>query len=153
LEFFMADRRPGPWNQWAEVVGREPRKARFIGDMPHGWVASDYGRSVLDMFAFERPADETLVLMGGVPAEWLKKDGFAVRNLRTPYGQLSYSYRIEGNKRILEIDELKLPPGGIAISWPEPPARKTQVIAKGSARWIDTELRVGKLPFRIEFDR
>jgi hypothetical protein len=153
LEFFMADRRPGPWNQWAEVVGREPRKARFIGDMPHGWVASDYGRSVLDMFAFERPADETLVLMGGVPAEWLKKDGFAVRNLRTPYGPLSYSYRVEGDKRILEIDELKLPPGGIAISWPEPPARKTQVIAKGSARWIDTELRVGKLPFRIEFDR
>lgn len=153
LEFFMADRRPGPWNQWAEVVGREPRKARFIGDMPHGWVASDYGRSVLDMFAFERPADETLVLMGGVPAEWLKKDGFAVRNLRTVYGPLSYSYRIEGNKRILEIGELNLPPGGIAISWPEPPPRATQVIAKGSARWIDTELRVGKLPFRIEFGR
>ena len=153
LDFFMADRRPGPWNQWAEVVGREPRVARFIGDMPHGWVASDYGRSMLDMFAFERPADETLVLMGGVPAEWLNKDGFAVKNLRTPYGPLSYSYRLEGAKRILEIGELKLPPGGIAISWPEPPARETQVIAKGSARWIGTELRVGKLPFRVEFDR
>jgi hypothetical protein len=153
LEFFMADRRPGPWNQWAEVVGREPRKARFIGDMPHGWVASDYGRSVLDMFAFERPADETLVLMAGVPAEWLRKDGFAVRNLRTPYGPLSYSVRIEGDKRIVEVGEIELPPGGISISWPEPPARTGQAIVKGSARWIDTELRIGKVPFRIEFAR
>ena len=26
LDFFMADRRPAAWNQWAEVVGREARK-------------------------------------------------------------------------------------------------------------------------------
>ena len=82
----MNDRRPAAWNQWAEVVGREVRRSRFIGDMPHGWVASDFGRSFLDMFAFERPADETLVLMPGVPLAWTKKDGFGVRNLRTPYG-------------------------------------------------------------------
>lgn len=153
LDFFMKDRRPGEWNQWAEVVGREPRKVHFIGDMPHGWVASDYGRSLLDVFAFERPADETLVLMAGVPARWVQQDGFAVKNLRTAYGQLSYSVRIEGDKRILEIGEMKLPPGGIAISWPAPQRRETQAIVKGSARWIDTELRVGKVPFRIEFAR
>jgi hypothetical protein len=153
LDFFMDDRRPAQWNQWAEVVGREPRKSRFIGDMPHGWVASDYGRSLLDMFAYERPADDTLVLMAGVPAPWVKKDGFAVKNLRTAYGPLSYSVRIEGDKRIVEIAEMKMPPGGIAISWPEPQVRESQVIVKGTARWIDTELRVGKLPFRIEFAR
>ena len=88
IDFFMNDRRPREWNQWAEVVGREPRKSRFIGDMPHGWVASDYGRSLLDMFAFERPADETLVLMAGVPKAWTEHEGFALRNLRTPFGPL-----------------------------------------------------------------
>ena len=51
LDFFFADRRPAGWNQWAEVVWREPRAPRFIGDMPHAWVGADYIRSVLDLFA------------------------------------------------------------------------------------------------------
>jgi hypothetical protein len=150
LEFFLKDRRPVEWNQWAEVVGREPRKTRFIGDMPHGWVASDYARSLLDMFAYERPADETLVLMAGVPARWLQKDGFAVKNLRTPYGPLSYSFTIKGKTRVLEIAEMKMPAGGVAVSWPEKP-QGTQTIRAGNARWLDKELRIGKLPFIIEF--
>lgn len=150
LEFFMNDRRPGDWNQWAEVVGREVRKTRFIGDMPHGWVASDYGRSLLDMFAYERPADDTLVLMAGVPKTWIEKDGFAVRDLRTPYGLLSYSFKVEGRVRVLEIEKMLLPLGGIAVSWPErPPGGQT--IKAGTARWFGEELRVGSLPFRIEF--
>ena len=68
LDFFMADRRPPAWNQWAEVVGRDPREPRFIGDMPHGWVASDFIRSALDLFAYERDGDHALVLAAGVPA-------------------------------------------------------------------------------------
>lgn len=152
LNFFMADRRPAAWNQWAEVVGREPRKVRFIGDMPHGWVASDYGRSLLDMFAFERPADETLVLMAGVPKQWLINDGFAIRRLRTPYGELSYAFKVEGATRTLEIAALAKPPsGGIAVAWPEGIEIGHQSIQSGTARWIGTELRVGKLPFRVTF--
>ncbi len=103
IEFLMNDRRPHEWNQWAEVVGREVRKSRFVGDMPHGWVASDYGRSLLDMFAFERPADETLVLMAGVPKAWTEHEGFAVKNLRTPFGPLSYSLRVEDKQVVLDI--------------------------------------------------
>ncbi|HSN88760.1 MAG TPA: coagulation factor 5/8 type domain-containing protein, partial [Thermoanaerobaculia bacterium] len=38
LDFFMNDRRPAAWNHWAEVVWREPRIPKFIGDMPHTWV-------------------------------------------------------------------------------------------------------------------
>ena len=55
----LLPRRPAPagWNQWAEVVVRDAREPRFIGDMPHGWVASDYIRSVLDLFAYERESD------------------------------------------------------------------------------------------------
>lgn len=151
LDFFMADRRPAAWNHWAEVVGREPRKSRFIGDMPHGWVASDYGRSLLEMFAYERPADETLVLMAGVPQRWTEQEGFSVKDLRTPYGNLSYSLEIDGQKRVLTIGELKkLPPGGISVSWPQRPGG-TQSITAGTARWFDNELRVVRLPLRIEF--
>ncbi|HJX28949.1 MAG TPA: discoidin domain-containing protein, partial [Thermoanaerobaculia bacterium] len=42
LDFFMKDRRPAAWNHWAEVVWREPRINKFIGDMPHTWVGSEY---------------------------------------------------------------------------------------------------------------
>jgi F5/8 type C domain len=153
IDFFMGDRRPAEWNQWAEVVGREVRKPRFIGDMPHGWVASDFGRSVLDMFALERPADETVVLMAGVPKEWVHKDGFAVKNLRTPYGPLTYSLSVKDNKRTLEVAALqKFPEGGVAIAWPEGnKGLGRQAIETGSARWIGDELRINKLPFKVTF--
>lgn len=153
IEFLMSDRRPAQWNQWAEVVGRELRKSRFVGDMPHGWVASDYGRSLLDMFAFERPADETLVLMAGVPQAWTQREGFAVKNLRTPFGLLSYSLKVDDTERVLDVAEIKLPPGGMAIAWPEGDQPARQSIQRGSGRWIGTELRVTQLPFTIVFPR
>jgi hypothetical protein len=153
IDFFMKDRRPAAGNQWAEVVGREERKSRFVGDMPHGWIASDFGRSLLDMFAFERPADETLVLMAGVPTAWIENDGFAVKNLRTPYGRLSYSLTVQGNKRTLAVAALpRLPNGGIAIAWPVSPERLgKQTIEAGSARWVGNDLRISSLPFRVTF--
>ena len=154
IEFFMNDRRPAAWNQWAEVIGREPRKTRFIGDMPHGWVASDYGRSLLDMFAYERPSDETLVLMAGIPERWTREEGFGVRNLRTPYGPLSYSFEVDDTQAVLRIEALKqLPAGGIAVSWPgeEPPHRHS--IQRGSGRWQGMDLRVSELPFTIVFPK
>ena len=93
LEYFMADRRPAAWNQWAEVVGREARKPRFIGDMPHGWVASDFIRSALDLFAYERENDRSLVLAAGVPVAWMDGAGVTVEGLRTPWGTLGYTLR------------------------------------------------------------
>lgn len=31
---------------WGEVVHQDKAEARFIGDMSHGWVGSDFVRSV-----------------------------------------------------------------------------------------------------------
>jgi hypothetical protein len=117
LAFFLAGRRPQSWNQWAEVVGRDPRKPRFIGDMPHGWVASDVVRSVLDLFAYERETDHALVLAAGIPAEWLAGPGIAVGNLATPYGPLGYSLRDEHSHIVFRLQRgLALPPGGIVLA-------------------------------------
>jgi hypothetical protein len=154
IEFFMNDRRPAAWNQWAEVVGRDPRKSRFIGDMPHGWVASDYGRSLLDMFAYERQADETLVLMAGIPERWTEKEGFEVRNLRTPFGLLNYSLKIEDGQGTLHVEALKqMPVGGVAISWPGDAPPKDHKFQQGFGRWMGTDLRISQLPFTIVFPR
>jgi len=117
LDFFLKDRRPLAWNGWAEVVGREARKPRFIGDMPHAWVASDYVRSVLDMFAFERDSDHALVLAAGLPPAWFEGTGVGVRDLRTPYGPLTWSARSRRGILVLRVSGAH-PPGGYLFPWP-----------------------------------
>jgi len=117
LDFFLKDRRPLAWNGWAEVVGRDARKPRFIGDMPHAWVASDYVRSVLDMFAFERASDHALVLGAGLQPGWFAGRGVGVAGLRTPYGRLTWSARLRGAELVLRVSGAR-PPGGFVFAWP-----------------------------------
>ncbi|MDQ3144196.1 MAG: discoidin domain-containing protein [Pseudomonadota bacterium] len=127
IDFFMADRRPAAWNQWAEVVGRDPREVRFIGDMPHAWVASDFVRSALDMFAWERREDGAMVLGGGLSGDWLTGEGSAIEGLATPYGKLDFAMRGNARKLTATIGGTARPPGGFVLGWPfggtPPPAR------------------------------
>jgi hypothetical protein len=129
LDFFMHDRRPAAWNQWAEVVDRDPRHARFIGDMPHTWVGSDFIRSFLDMLAFERDRDQTLVVAAGVPRAWIDDpEGIVVTGLRTCWGPLSYRARSENGVIVVDVaGGLSLPAGGVALDLPlsRPPRRVT----------------------------
>jgi hypothetical protein len=124
LDFFLASRRPAAWNQWAEVVGRDPRKPRFVGDMPHAWIASDFLRSVYDLFAYARPGDQALVLGAGLPADWLGGAGVGIDGLRTPQGALGYRLRADRDAVLLQVDAgLAVPPGGLVFPWPyaQPP--------------------------------
>lgn len=149
VQFFFKDRAPQPWNQWAEVVSRTPRKPFFVGDLPHAWVASDFVRSALDMFAYTRELDDSIVLAAGIPADWLEGKGIAIRGLRTPEGQLGYSLRHTGGKLELEIETgLKLPAGGLVLPWPYPNAPGRTTVNGQLAEWKDGELRVLKLPAR-----
>jgi hypothetical protein len=119
LSGMMADRRPPGWNQWPEVVWRDPRYPGFLGDLPHAWVAAEYIRAVLDMLAYERESDRALVLAAGVPAAWARDGGFAVEGLRTPYGKLAYSLAASRSTVRLRIaGDLRLPPGGLVVKWP-----------------------------------
>ncbi|GAA0685239.1 discoidin domain-containing protein [Dyella marensis] len=148
LAFFFADRRPAAWNQWAEVVGRDARKPRFVGDMPHAWIASDYLRSAYDLFAYERPRDQALVLAAGIPAEWLKGEGIGIRRLRTPYGQLSYRlYERDGTLELRVEQGLDVPPGGLVLPWPYAGKPAGKVVVNGTSTvWRDGELVIRALP-------
>jgi hypothetical protein len=154
LAFFFADRRPAAWNQWAEVVGRDPRKPRFVGDMPHAWIASDFLRSAYDLFAYERAKDQAVVLAGGIPAEWLKGDGVGIERLRTPYGLLSYSLREQGRQLELRVEGgLTVPPGGLVLAWPYGGAPTGKVLMNGHAvRWQDGELVIRGAPAKVLID-
>ena len=142
---------PRGWNQWAEVVARETRLARFLGDMPHAWVSSDYIRSVLDLFAYERDADRSIVIGAGVPHDWLAGSGVAVSGLSTPYGRLSYRLRRDGADAVLlDVDGgLAVPEGGLVLSWPGGDALPRATVDGRDAAWDGRELRIRSAPARV----
>jgi hypothetical protein len=142
LDFFLADRRPTAWNGWAEVVYRDKRKPGFIGDMPHAWIASDYIRSVLDMFAYPRLADSSMVLAAGIPTTWMGGDGIGISGLYTPWGRVGYTVRRDRDRLLLSIDSDALPPGGFIFPWPYA-AGPGEIIAGGhKAYWLGGELHI-----------
>ncbi|HEX7707670.1 MAG TPA: discoidin domain-containing protein [Thermoanaerobaculia bacterium] len=140
LEWFFTHARPPEWNHWAEVVFSEPSAPKFIGDMPHTWVGSDFIRSVLDMFAYERESDESLVLGAALPLEWIEaEDGVGVAMLRTRYGALNYSMRTSEDAAIeVRIEEgLTIPPGGIVVV--DPRNRRETIVRTLPARLLFTD--------------
>jgi hypothetical protein len=153
LDFFFADRRPQAWNGWAEVVGRDLREPRFIGDMPHAWISSDYIRSALDLFVYERDVDHALVLAAGLPLDWVDTPtGVGVREVRTAYGSLSYNFRQEGAVRVLTIAPGVTPPGGFVVQWPDgvdlPPRPR---IDGRRGEWKGREVIIPAGARRVEF--
>jgi hypothetical protein len=152
-DFFFKDQRPKAWHQWAEVVYRDSLKTSFIGDMPHTWVGSDFIRSALDMFAFERESDSSLVIGAGIPENWVReKPGVLIYGLMTHYGRLSYTMRSAGPDIEVKIEEsLDIPSGGVIVRSPaDRPVRRALVNGKQVAA-TKGEVVVHSLPATITF--
>ena len=114
LAWFLQDRRPPGWRDWAEVVAQEYRAPRYLGDIPHTWIGSDYIRTLLDMLFYERD-DDALVIGAGVPQSWIDR-GIRLRGVRTPWGPLN----LEIDRRGARVSGLTtVPPGGIVFQLPE----------------------------------
>lgn len=120
LSFFFLHQRPLGWYMWAEVVFNDRSKPSFIGDMPHTWVGSDYIRSFLDMLAFERESDSSLVVGAGVKEDWVRAHpGVRVGNLSTHYGRLTYDMRADSGVVTANISAgTRIPTGGIVVRSP-----------------------------------
>lgn len=131
LEALLGDRRPAAWCQWPEVVWRDPRAPRFLGDLPHGWVASSFLRVMRRLLVYERAEDGSLVLAAGVPEAWVRDPpGVRVRGLPTRYGRLDYVLCAEDDQRVrlALAGDLEPPPGGILVESPcERPLRAAEV--------------------------
>ncbi|MEO8578258.1 MAG: coagulation factor 5/8 type domain-containing protein, partial [Gemmatimonadales bacterium] len=119
-DYFFRDQRPKAWHQWAEVVYRDSLKPAFIGDMPHTWVGSDFIRSALDMFAFEREADSSLVIGAGIPEKWVREgEGLSISGLSTHYGTLGFAMHSSGSDIEVTIDGgVRVPSGGVVVRSP-----------------------------------
>jgi hypothetical protein len=151
-DFFMRDRRPGAWNQWGEVVVREAREVRFLGDMPHAWISSDFIRATLDRLAFERDSDRALVLAAGVPRDWLAS-GVAVRRMSTRHGALSYRLQRDGSTVHLMVESgMALPEGGLWFVWPGDDALPRASVDGHDASWSGRALRIPSLPAQVRLE-
>jgi hypothetical protein len=153
-DFFFDDRRPRAWNHWAEVVWNDSTAPKFIGDMPHTWVGSDFIRSALDILAYERESDSSLVVGAGVRPEWVRADtALAVEALRTHYGPLSLTMRADGDAvRVRLSGELRVPPGGIVVRAPLARApRSATVDGRPAALASGGEVVVRRVPSEIVY--
>jgi hypothetical protein len=134
LTALLRDQRPAAWNQWAEIVWRDPGATQFIGDMPHTWVGSSFVRALRTMLAYERESDRALVLAAGVAPAWVAAEpGVGVKRLPTYYGVVSYTLQSagEGALHMRLTGDLAEPPGGVVLVPPLPRAL-TAVILNGT---------------------
>ncbi len=157
VKFFLSDQRPnvvnGGWNHWAEVVRKDKKMPRFIGDMPHTWVGSDFINSIRSFLVYEDELDNSLVVGAGLYKEWLDSpNGISINNLPTYYGNLSYSIKKGVNKYNVKISgDLKLPEGGIRFINPVKENSTKVVINKKEANGKNTkEIFVNEFPAEIE---
>jgi hypothetical protein len=152
LEWLLRFRRPPEWNQWAEVVVADPRAPHFLGDMPHAWISSDYLRSVLELLAYEREADDALVLGAGLGEAWLA-GGVGVKNLGTRHGPLSYRLAPAPGGHVLEVAGGVTPPaGGVRLAWTVPGPLPRATSRGQELRWAGRELLLPPGPVTIRLD-
>ena len=120
IHFYLRDLRPKAWNQWPEVVQRDLRSPVFLGDLPHAWVGSDFIRSMLTLFAYEREQDQSLVVGAGLSEAWLRgQGGVTVTGLKVPNGEINLRAKAHGERVTFELSgKLEVPPGGIVLRWP-----------------------------------
>ena len=153
IQYFMADQRPQGWNHWAEVVTRDYRFARFLGDMPHTWCGSDFINAIRAMVIHERESDNSILIAPGFPDAWYEFDeGFNFKNLPTYYGELNYEIKKKGIEAVITITgDVNIPEGGIRYVVPHK-FRKERIELDN--KWVEPnaqgEIVIKSLPAKVE---
>ncbi|MEE4176610.1 MAG: discoidin domain-containing protein [Bacteroides sp.] len=153
IDFFIGDQRPHGWHHWAEVVWKDYRIPRFIGDMPHTWVGSDFLNAVRSMFVYENDYDESLVLAPALYQDWIDApEGMSVENLPTYYGKLSYAIqKAEGHYVFSIFGDLELPFNGLEIrnfNQSKKPVRVT-INGEESLNYNEKKIQVSEFPAEV----
>jgi hypothetical protein len=116
LRHFLEGRRPAAWQGIAEVVNSNPRRAIYIGDMPHTWIGSEYARAIFGMLMHE--ADDGLELLPGAPPAWVAEGGLQIDGLPTAWGALTMRARREGDELAIELGPGVRADARMRVFWP-----------------------------------
>ncbi len=152
LDFFFQGQHPQAWNHWGEVVWRDPKVPKYIGDMPHTWVGSDYIRSIRSLFVYERESDHALVIGAGVLADWVRSDeGISLKRLPTYYGTINYSMRtVEEGVAVRLSGDVTMPSGKIVIRSPlGAPLVGVTVNSRATESYTSDEAIVDQFPAEV----
>ena len=153
MRWHMTMQRPKAWNQWQEVVWRDERAPKFIGDSPHTWCASDFMNSFRSMFVYERESDSSLVLLAGIPESWPgNKNGVAFQDMPTQYGKISCHVRRDGAKFTITVaGDITMPAGGLVIKPPSDRAIR-KVTCNGAVPQMSPsgDVVVREVPAKVE---
>ena len=60
FNYYLNNGRPKEWNRWPEIALRDRKGAKFTGNKPHSWTASDFIRAARSLFVYERERDSAL---------------------------------------------------------------------------------------------
>ena len=137
------------------MVWKDPATPKFIGDMPHTWVGSDFIRSVRAMFAYERESDTTLVVGAGIPTAWISDTNkVVVKGMPTYYGTLGYT--VVTHKGIVEYSlsrGIDLSQAHILVESPRnKPVRSAKVNGIPVPVRDGNSVQIEKLPAKVEFE-
>ncbi len=150
VDFFLRDRRPVGWNQWPEISWKDPRSPGHLGDVPHTWISSEWMSAFASLFAYEREADNSLVVGAGLDHRWFEREGIAVFGLPTWFGLLDLEMRNLGSNT-LEVrvaGTLDTPPGGVVLCPPCEMHSAVQAEINGALSYgpFGSELIITELP-------
>jgi len=85
--------------------------------MPDGWVLAELGLLMRDALLFED--NDRLVLLGGVPPEWLTGSAdIGVEHLPTHFGPCALRYGCRGGRASLTVSGEAAPPAGFVLRLP-----------------------------------
>ncbi|MCX7895520.1 MAG: hypothetical protein N2447_06175 [Thermoanaerobaculum sp.] len=116
LRVIAQDRRPPGWQGWPEVITRDPRLPKFVGDMPHGWIAAEFLNALLDTLAY--PEGDSLRVAAGIPERFLAPgQRLAVGPLATPWGWCSLHAEGTPTRYVFSLAGTT-PPAGVWLDWP-----------------------------------
>ena len=95
---------------------------------------------------------DALVLAAGLPMSWIDSaTGVGVREVRTPYGPLTYALRRRAGVTTLTLTPGVAPPGGFVLQWPEGQDLPARIRIDGrTGEWKGRELVVPATARRVE---
>ncbi|MFN0135486.1 MAG: discoidin domain-containing protein [Phycisphaerae bacterium] len=153
IDFFFNDQRPHEWNQWGEVVWRDPKTPRFIGDMPHTWCGSEFLRGMRNLLVYENEDTRQLVVGAGIRPNWPgEDDGVRIGDFPTQYGTISYHCKLADKLLTYELSGTAKASGGILVCNPTGrPARLVSVSGKPGTLDDKGRVKIETLPATVVF--
>lgn len=91
-----------PLYLWREEHNPRDLQRDFVGDMPHNWASAEFIRLVVHLLQLDRGNE--LHLLKGIPHEWLAPGMLtALRNIATPFGQLTFELQVSPDGRYADL--------------------------------------------------